>query len=232
MAALHVAFSRCVFPDVNIMLSDGVRSTASFEKWRQEYSSVEALGADFSQPLHHKAELLQELFPAAFDAITEAFREAFPLIQRVWAQRVHTTEDEYRVILVAQEAGVAHAFTFDRMSSGMRRFLSFLIHLSFAPSGTVVLIDDLESSFGINCLPAVIDFLLGRAPHLQLILTSHHPYIIQKIPTDLWKIVTRKGSHVRVLDASAIPALEEKRSHVDRFTRLINLPEYEQGIQA
>jgi hypothetical protein len=117
------------------------------------------------------------------------------------------------------------------MSSGMQRYLSFLVHLSFAPRGTVALIDELESSFGINCLPAATDFLLSRAPDLQLILTSHHPYIIQKLPIDLWKIVTRKGSHVRVLNASAIPALQA-RSHVDRFTRLINLPEYEQGIQA
>ena len=31
-------------------------------------------------------------------------------------------------------------------------------------------------------------------PDLQLILTSHHPYIIQKIPIDCWKIVTRKGT--------------------------------------
>jgi hypothetical protein len=33
------------------------------------------------------------------------------------------------------------------------------------------------------------------------------------------------------LDAGKIPALEESRSRLDRFTRLINTPEYEHGIQ-
>jgi hypothetical protein len=73
--------------------------------------------------------------------------------------------------------------------------------------------------------------LLRRAPDLQFIVTSHHPYIIEKIPPEHWKIVTRRGSHVRVLDARAIPALVKGRSRLDHFTRLINLPEYEQGIQ-
>jgi hypothetical protein len=113
----------------------------------------------------------------------------------------------------------------------MQRYLSFLIHLSFAPPGTVVLIDELESSLGVNCLPAVTRFLLSRAPNLQLVLTSHHPYIIEQIPPSHWKIVTRKGSRVRVLDAEKIPAMAEDRSHLDRFTRLINLPEYEHGVQ-
>lgn len=39
-------------------------------------------------------------------------------------------------------------------------------------------------------------------------------------------------NHVLVQDASQIPALADARSHLDRFTRLINLPEYDQWAQA
>jgi AAA domain, putative AbiEii toxin, Type IV TA system len=231
MAALHIAFSRGVFQPRIPTQSPELFSTESLEKLRRQYGSVEALGADFSRSLHHKAELLQALFPEAFAEITAAFRDAFPQVETVWVQRYDMANEKYAVVVLARESGVPHPFSFYDMSSGMQRYLSFLIHLSFAPRGTVVLIDELESSFGINCLPSAIDFLLGRAPDLQLILTSHHPYIIQKIPTDLWKIVTRKGSHVRVLNAAEIPDLEESRSHLDRYTRLANLPAYADGIQ-
>ena len=84
----------------------------------------------------------------------------------------------------------------------------------------------LGSFLGINCLPAATRFLISRAPDLQLIITSHHPYIIEQIPTSYWKIVTRRGSLVQVLPAATIPALSDARTHLDRFTRLINLPEY------
>ncbi len=233
MAPLHAAFSRCVFRQLNAMPRWDTRTAAQFERQCLQYASVEALGADFSLAIHGKAELFQELFRPAFVEMESAFREAFPLIETLEVRRtVLPNVSREMVTIVARERGVESLIRFSAMSSGMQRYLSFLVHLSFAPPGTVVLIDELESSFGINCLPAAVDFLLSRAPNLQLILTSHHPYIIQKIPTDLWKIVTRKGSHVRVLDAAAIPDLEESRSHLDRYTRLVNQPEYANGIQS
>jgi predicted ATPase len=201
---------------------------------QSSYASVEALGSDLSLRMHHKAEILQESFPAAFNEVVEFFRDAFPSIETLKVNTFRPSafpSNVYGITISATETGVVGPIDFGQMSLGMQRYLSFLIHLSFAPPGTVVLIDELESSFGVNCLPAVTDFLLRRAPDLQFIITSHHPYIIEKIPPSHWKIVTRHGSRVRVLDAKSIPALVGGRSHLDRFTRLINLPEYEQGIQ-
>ncbi|WP_437589501.1 AAA family ATPase [Sorangium sp. So ce1000] len=240
MAPLYRAFSRCVpLEALEKLPSHGLQMEARFEKLRGDYQSATDIGADFRLPLHHKAELLQELFPEAFAEIEEAFQEAFPTVERLKVQRYHRVDFEgrkegggmYNMALSAAESGVDDWIFFYRMSSGMQRYLSFLVHLSFAPRGTVVLIDELESSLGVNCLPAVTRFLLSRAPDLQLILTSHHPYIIEQIPPSHWKIVTRKGSRVRVLDAEKIPAMADERSHLDRFTRLINLPEYEHGVQ-
>jgi hypothetical protein len=231
---LHRAFSACVSKMLALMPTHGMNFEEFFEKEKGMYQSVEDIAADQTLPIHHKAEILQELFPEAFTEIEDIFRDAFPTVEqlRVWRsepRQVSATFRSYHVALQAKEAGVDVWVPFHGMSSGMQRYLSFLIHLAFAPRGTVVLIDELEASLGINCLPAATRFLLNRAPDLQFIITSHHPYIIEKIPMDRWKIVTRKGSHVRVLDAAAIPALQE-RSRLDHFTRLINLPEYEQGI--
>lgn len=240
MAPLYRAFSRSVpLEALESLPSHGTQIETHFEKLRNDYQSAADVGSDFALPLHHKAEFLQELFPDAFAEIEEAFREAFPTIEKLKVQRYYPLGHErskrwvgmYNMALTAAESGVSDWIFFSHMSSGMQRYLSFLIHLSFAPPGTVVLIDELESSLGVNCLPAVTRFLLSRAPDLQLILTSHHPYIIEQIPPSHWKIVTRKGSRVRVLDAGKLPAMAEDRSHVDRFTRLINLPEYEHGVQ-
>ncbi|WP_437576429.1 AAA family ATPase [Sorangium sp. So ce887] len=234
MEPLYAAFSRCIFRALEALPPEGFR-LGSIEDQRRNYQSAADIGADFSLPLHGKAELLQEWFPEAFAEIEEAFQEAFPTIEELKVHRRHypklTREGMSFITLAVKESGVDEWIAFADMSSGMQRYLSFLVHLSFAPPGTVVLVDELESSLGVNCLPAVTRFLLSRAPDLQLILTSHHPYIIEQIPPSHWKIVTRKGSRVRVLDADTIPAMAEERSHLDRFTRLINLPEYEHGVQ-
>jgi hypothetical protein len=237
LAALHQAFSRMVYEHRLKTPSHGISFESSFDEQRHRYRTVEELGADFALPFHHKAELLQGLFPSEFHELQERFREAFPTIEQIQVIRTHPPGVEpgslggaYQMLLCAREAGVSQVIPFAGMSSGMQRFLVILVYLAFAPRGTVVLIDELEASMGINCLPAVTQFLLSRAPDLQFILTSHHPYIIEQIPSERWKIVTRQGSHVRVLDAASIPALKE-RSHLDRFTRLMNLSEYEHGVQ-
>ncbi|KYF53596.1 hypothetical protein BE08_28805 [Sorangium cellulosum] len=234
MEPLYAAFSRCIYRALEGLPPDEVRF-GSIEEQSRAYRSADDVGADFTLPLHQKAELLQECFPEAFAEIKQAFQEAFPTIEKLKVYRrdypTLAKEGVSFITLMAKESGVNGLIPFADMSSGMQRYLSFLVHLSFAPPGTVVLIDELESSLGVNCLPAVTRFLLSRAPDLQLILTSHHPYIIEQIPPSHWKIVTRKGSRVRVLDAGKLPAMAEDRSHVDRFTRLINLPEYEHGVQ-
>ncbi|WP_437723361.1 AAA family ATPase [Sorangium sp. So ce861] len=237
MAPFYEAFSRCI-PRAALerLPTHGFRFESSPGKHRRHYQSATDVGADFSLPLHEKAELLVAVFPDAFLEIEEAFREAFPTVESLAVQRDDSlttgiNTKRFGFALAVKESGVDGLIPFADMSSGMQRYLSFLVHLSFAPRGTVVLIDELESSLGVNCLPAVTRFLLSRAPDLQFVLTSHHPYIIEQIPPSHWKIVTRKGSRVRVLDAEKIPAMAEERSHLDRFTQLINLPEYEHGVQ-
>lgn len=237
VAPLHVAFSRCISRELDHLPEDLLMRAEKLDQDRARYATVSDLGADLQSSLHHKAWLLQELFPASWAEVADAFCDAFLAVENLFVHRndLGPASSAARVAflsLAAKESGIANPVFFSEMSSGMQRYLSFLVHLSFAPRGTVVLIDELESSLGINCLPAATRFLLRRAPDLQLVLTSHHPYIIEQIPSKHWKIVTRKGSRVRVLDAASIPALDEAKSRLDRFTRLINLPEYEQGIQA
>lgn len=111
------------------------------------------------------------------------------------------------------------------MSSGMRRTLVHILELVLCPRATVLLIDEYENSMGINCLPAITNHMLDRAGELQFIITSHHPYVINKVAKDHWMVVRREGSVVELLPASAIPSLDT-RSSQDAFVQLMNSKEY------
>ena len=56
---------------------------------------------------------------------------------------------------------------------------------------------------------------------MKKITTKNAPYIINKIPYDYWKIVTRKGSLIKTFDAKDF---DLGKSHHDRFMSLINHP--------
>jgi Fe-S cluster assembly ATPase SufC len=98
--------------------------------------------------------------------------------------------------------------------------------LYLSAEGTIILIDEFENSLGVNCIDTVSNLLLENRD-LQFIITSHHPYIINKIGMEHWKIVTRRGGVVTVKDASHFNL--GKSSH-QAFMQLINLDAYSEGI--
>lgn len=98
----------------------------------------------------------------------------------------------------------------------------------FAPEGSMMLIDEFENSLGVNCINVLSD-LLAESRNLQFIITSHHPYIINKVGMEHWKIVTRKGGVVTAKDAKDFGL---GKSRHEAFMQLINLDEYNEGISA
>lgn len=113
------------------------------------------------------------------------------------------------------------------ISSGMIKVLNLISYLYLESNDSVFLIDEFENSFGVNCLSEVTNILL-RDTNKQLIMTSHHPYIIHNIDPKYWRLVTRKKSIVKVIP---IDDKISKTSHHDRFIQLINLPMYiDEGI--
>lgn len=194
-------------------------------------STIEAL-RDASLPMIVKIHALHERLRVEFDEVTAAYAEIFPSVERILL--VRRTEDQApfrdRWTIAIVERGVTNPIEWDDLSAGMRRTLEHLFELALAPTGTVILIDEYENSMGVNCLEAVTDHLLEPTRGIQLVITSHHPYVINNVPMDQWRVVTRQGSTVRVVPATAIPALDT-RSRQDAFIRLINATEYLDGIR-
>ena len=98
--------------------------------------------------------------------------------------------------------------------------------LYLSTEGTVILIDEFENSLGVNCIDVVTDLLIENR-ELQFIITSHHPYIINKIGMEHWKIVTRKGG---IVTAKDVKEFNLPKSRHQAFMQLMNLDAYREGI--
>ncbi|MBK8257681.1 MAG: ATP-binding protein [Polyangiaceae bacterium] len=210
-------------------------STDEVAPFRGHFSSIEQLRRDTRLPLIIRLDLLQTLDPTAFAEIVSAFTEIFPSVTTVRVGpagellRMNKSDDAAnRLVVAVEEEGVELPILLQHLSSGMARTLRHLVELALAPSGSTILIDEYENSLGVNCLPAITRHLLGRIRDVQLIATSHHPYVINHIDPKCWRVVTRLGSKVRVLEVADIPELNTG-SRQEAFVRLINSEAYQHG---
>ena len=157
----------------------------------------------------------------------DVYLNIFPEIKDIKITIKAVSNDEALIFCEIQDADSEEWIPQERMSSGMFRTLIYIIEVITAPEGSVILIDEFENSLGINCMSEVTDFILDHADGLQFIITSHHPYIINNIPWQDWKIVSRKGSRIKTKKATEISALNTASS-LDKFTQLINALDFEE----
>ena len=175
--------------------------------------------------------VMQELHFSQFEEMRDEFTDIFDSVQDMRIQLVPLSgiKDKFALQFAIQERGSSRWVRQSEMSSGMLRTLAHIFEMAMAPPGSVIVIDEFENSLGVNCMSDLAG-LISRRTDCQVILTSHHPYIINRIPVDAWKLVTRKGGHVQVTNARDIPEMQSA-SRLEAFTRLINLPQFEKGIQ-
>lgn len=215
-------FPTNIFPDASVKFIENIKT-------------IDNLRGITSMPVALKAFTLQEKFPHHFDNIKSTFIDIFPSTRDVSVTRNYITPQQngqgayQQIQFRLREHGVPSWIPAEEISSGMLRTLNLLIDLTLAPSNSVFLIDEFENSLGVNCMGPLTDFIQSRASELQFIITSHHPYIINKIPKSHWKVVRRHGSTVRVTPATEIKALQGTSAQ-DDFTRLLNAPEFEEGM--
>lgn len=210
---------------------EGVRfSGLSVEKLKRKYDSFEKI-KESDLDTFHKLALTYEVSKETFSEILNRFIEVFPQVENIKIEPVRDNEFSNFVfeatVIQIKEVGVNKWIPHNRMSSGMLRTLLHIAEMYLWNDGTVILIDEFENSLGLNCIDVLTEDLLYDESNIQFIATSHHPYIINKIPFDNWKIVTRKGSIIKTFDAKDF---DLGNSHHDRFLSLINHPFYKQGI--
>ena len=180
-------------------------------------------------PILLKLALIARHYSEIFNKIKSKFIEIFHQVEDVKIEAIENNENPSfpNFPIQIKETGINDWIFQNNISSGMLKTLILISEMYLSPEGTVILIDEFENSLGVNCIDVVTD-LLWENRNIQFILTSHHPYIINNISMEYWKIVTRKGGVVTVTDAKD---LNLGKSRHQAFTQLINLEEYNEGIK-
>jgi predicted ATPase len=169
---------------------------------------------------------LQEQAPKEFKLIQEMVNETFPEVLEIKVDLMESRDGKlYPDIQIRVGENWIQQ---ERVSSGMLKTILFMSEVYLSSEEKVFLIDEFENSLGINCLDVVTDQLFGSR-ELQFIITSHHPYVINNIPMEYWKVVTRKGG---VIQTHSAEELKLGRSKHKAFTELINSKEFRQGVAA
>lgn len=161
-----------------------------------------------------------------FDLIKEGFIDIFPQIEDIDFTTGRLYDDKIVPILTIKERGVERWIK-NNLSAGMLRTLRQLTTLVLAQDGNVVLIDEFENGLGVNCIDILADQINNSEKDIQYILTSHHPYIINNIPFENWRVVVRDKSDVSVMTAEELNI--GTRSKHDAFMQLIQTEAYKTG---
>jgi ABC-type dipeptide/oligopeptide/nickel transport system ATPase component len=160
-----------------------------------------------------------------YDEIKAAFIEIFPYVKDVKVELLSTSDERIQAfretpVIQIKEKGVNNWIDDRSISSGMYRTLMHISALYLCADGTLILIDEFENSLGINCIDELTTSLVSSRRNLQFILTSHHPYIINNISFNNWKLITRKAGVVKSYDATELQIGKSKHK---AFTQLINI---------
>ncbi len=199
-----------------------------FDALCKRFQTVDAI-RESDLPTYIKLAILFENDKGSFLEIVSQFREVFPLVEEVRFDRIFVGPFADVPDLRIKEAGSESWIPERHLSSGMFRTLMHLASVALWPDESVILIDEFENSLGINCLDDITGDMMGHRHRLQFIVTSHHPYIINNIPQNHWKVVTRKGSEVRTIGAAEAGI---GKSRHEAFIQLMNSPLYLDGATA
>ncbi len=229
IAPAHIGFKKIIHNDHPFSIFDETPSVISFTQFddlEKRLTDLELIQEN-NFPIAIKLALTYINAHETFKKIKSHFIDIFPQVEDV---KIDLTRYEVglEISLSIKEKGVKNWINQRMISSGMLRSITYISQLYLLPEGSVILIDEIENSLGVNCIDILTD-LLAEHRKLQFVITSHHPYIINNIGIEHWKIVTRKGGIVTATDASEFNL---GKSRHDAFIQLINLEAYSEGITA
>lgn len=163
-----------------------------------------------------------------FGFVKQQFMEIFPLVEDVDFAITTFFNELPLPVLKIKERNVDSWILQPNISAGMRKTLAQIVTLALADDGDVILIDEFENGLGVNCINQLAELILDPEADVQVIMTSHHPYIINTIPFNKWKVVTRRASDVSVHTAAELNIGNHSRH--EAFMQLIQTSAYKTGI--
>lgn len=232
--SLHEEFRKILFDD---NASGGSRFGKfgfgdEVESKAKKYKSLKAI-RNSDENIKTKLCLLYKNQKISFQTIVDDFVDIFPNVEDVKIEPISNGHKKLPIFfrefpfVQIKEKNVSYWIEEIKLSSGMLRTLMHIAELHLCADSTVLLIDEFENSLGINCINQITRSILDSERNLQFIITSHHPYIINDVGIEYWKVVTRKGGLVTGTDAEALGIGKSKHQ---AFTQLANLTAFSEGI--
>ena len=179
---------------------------------------------DASIPCIQRLAAAYILFGSIFDEIKREYIDIFPSVTDI--KFLAGRGGEFYLLGIKEEG--TNWVMQNEMSSGMYKTLLHIAELKLSHNDSVILIDEFENSLGVNCIDVMSDYILQSEKNTQFIITSHHPYIINAIPMNYWKVVFRKGSAVSTKD---VADLNIGKSNHEAFKQLMNSKDFLEGIK-
>lgn len=184
--------------------------------------------------LNCKLYVLSEVFNDRYDSVCKEFQSIFPFVSKVDLRNASEFGIHYPElvpIFALQEKFSDKWFPLSKFSSGMLKVLLVLCDIFILPDeGCVYLIDEFENSLGINAINFFPPIYYDSAANNQFIITSHHPYIISRIPVKDWIVLHRRGGNVEVQQGIELEGKYGK-SRQEAFVQLTNDPFYIEGVR-
>ncbi len=155
--------------------------------------------------LNSKLFILHKYFPRTFAEIGQYYKEAFPFVENVSFESSSNNIFKETIITAEipmfciKEKGSHNKIALPELSSGMQKVLLILTDIYILPKESIYLIDEYENSLGINAIDFFPDVISNLEKEIQFLITSHHPYIINKIPPKNWYVFHRKGKPLPIV---------------------------------
>ncbi|MFH1195147.1 MAG: AAA family ATPase [bacterium] len=215
-----------------IGLEYGILSFDTFNKIKKEPILDRLFFAEYN--LNVKLFLLDKIFKKEFEEFKTHYLSIFKFIDDIKViDNIGTGIFEVPGLMPAfqiKEKNVDTWIELRQLSSGMQKVLMILIDLIIFPQGGIYLIDEYENSLGIGAINFFPDFIMNVEKDIQIIMTSHHPYIVNRIPIENWYLFHRIGSKVKIKYGDELKTRFGK-SKQQSFIQLINDSFYNQGIE-
>jgi predicted ATPase len=203
-----------------------INSNQSLPSLKNKYKTLDSI-VNSDEDIITKLYLTYENKLDIYEKIKSRFIDIFPQIGDLKVEPFKTDilpksiAEKLQPGISIKEKSVPKWISENRMSSGMLRTIIHIAEIFLANEGSVILIDEFENSLGINCIDILTDDLIHENKTLQFIATSHHPYIINNIPYEYWKIVTRHGGHIRICNASDYHLGKSKQDAFIQLTKIL-----------
>lgn len=209
----------------------GIPMFDNFEKYLKKYQTLESI-QNANIPTYLKLALVYKSQSESFNIIKNHFVNVFTQVEDIRLEPIEESDLPFFIRntphLQIKEKNVSNWILHNKISSGMFKTLIQISQLFLGSERTVILIDEFENSLGINCIDTLTENLINDSRNIQFILTSHHPYIINAIGMEYWKVVYRRGGVISTKDAKDYKL---GNSRHEAFKQLIQLSDYRKGIK-